>query len=78
MALVRRKRLEDGTFGELEKVNLDDLTDAEKIAILENSLIESQLALVEQFEVNLALQEEVTNTQIAIAEIYESVVNANG
>lgn len=54
--------------------------DQEIISIekLQEQLTETQLALVEQFEVNLVLQEEVTNTQLALAEIFESVVNANG
>lgn len=32
-----------------------------------------QLALTEQYEVNLALEEEVTNTQMALTEIYEGM-----
>lgn len=78
MALMRRKRLPDGSLGEVEKVNPEAVTDADKIMQLEHALTESQLALTEQFEINLALQEEVTNTQIALAEIFESVVNTNG
>lgn len=38
MALMRRKRLEDGTLGELEKVNPNAITDAEKIALIEQQM----------------------------------------
>lgn len=38
MTFVRRKRLPDGTLGEVEKVNPNALTDSEKMAILEQSL----------------------------------------
>ena len=31
------------------------------------------MALIEQYEANLALAEEVTNTQLALTEIYEGM-----
>lgn len=42
-----------------------------EIEILQDEVTALQLALVEQYEVNLALQEEVTNTQLALVELYE-------
>lgn len=47
-------------------------TDAEKITRLEAELAAVRLALAEQYEENLALQEEVTNTQLALCELYEN------
>lgn len=44
-----------------------------QVASLENELTRTQLALVEQYEVNILLQEEVTNTQLALCEIYEGM-----
>lgn len=38
---------------------------------MEGELTDAQLALIEQYEENLALQEEVTNTQLALVELYE-------
>lgn len=38
-----------------------------------NELTQTQIALVEQYEENLALQEEVTMTQLALVEIYENM-----
>lgn len=46
-------------------------TDQEEISLFNSLLTESQLALTEQYEANLALQTEVTNTQLALAELYE-------
>lgn len=45
-----------------------------EIEILQDEVTALQLALVEQYEVNLALQEEVTNTQLALVELYEGVM----
>lgn len=42
-----------------------------EMEILQDEVTALQLALVEQYEVNLALQEEVTNTQLALVELYE-------
>lgn len=39
----------------------------------EKQLTSTQLALTEQYEINLALQEELSNTQLALAEIYEGL-----
>ena len=44
-----------------------------QVAALEEELTNTQLALVEQYEVNILLQEEVTNTQLALCEIYEGM-----
>lgn len=55
--------LPDSDIGKLQK----------KIADLKIELINTQLALVEQYEENLALQEEVTNTQLALTELYEGL-----
>ncbi|MDO5764127.1 MAG: hypothetical protein Q4P84_00295 [Elusimicrobiales bacterium] len=41
---------------------------------LEKENTDLQLALVEQYEENLAMQEEITNTQLALTEIYESMM----
>lgn len=45
-----------------------ELTEME---VLQDEVTALQLALVEQYEANLALQEEVTNTQLALVELYE-------
>lgn len=42
-----------------------------EMEMLQDEVTALQLALVEQYEVNLALQEEVTNTQLALVELYE-------
>lgn len=44
-----------------------------RVTELETQLTDTQLALVEQYEENIALQEEVTNTQLALCEIYEGM-----
>lgn len=44
-----------------------------KMEVLQDEVTALQLALVEQYEENLALQEEVTNTQLALVELYEEV-----
>lgn len=40
---------------------------------MKNRVTELQLALVDQYEENLALQEEVTNLQLALTELYEGI-----
>ena len=67
--------LEDGTLSaaeyipsEEEKINVLQLAND----TLDEQLTETQMALAEQYEVNLALNEEVTNTQLALTELYES------
>ena len=42
-----------------------------EVEVLQDEVTALQLALVEQYEENLALQEEVTNTQLALVELYE-------
>lgn len=42
-----------------------------EMEVLQEEVTDLQLALVEQYETNLALQEEVTNTQLALVELYE-------
>lgn len=50
MAFVRRKRLSDGTLGELEKVNDDQLTEKEQLE-KENMMLKAKItALTEQQE----------------------------
>ena len=60
----------DGTETEVEYVP----TQEQQVAMLNGQLHETELALVEQYEQNLALQGEVTSTQLAIAELYEKGV----
>lgn len=38
-----------------------------------SKLTDTQMALAEQYEENIAFQEEVTNTQLALVEIYEAM-----
>lgn len=65
MAIERRRRLVDGTFGPVEKLG-SGLTDKEKLAILVAENLDLKLALVE----TVALNEELnTQTQLAIAEL---------
>ena len=45
-----------------------------EMELLQEEVTALQLALCEQYEVNLALQEEVTNTQLALVELYEGVM----
>ena len=45
-----------------------------EMELLQDEVTALQLALVEQYEENLALQEEVTNTQLALCELYEGSV----
>lgn len=45
-----------------------------KMVNMQEDMITTQLALVEQYEENLALQDEVTNTQLALAEVYEQML----
>lgn len=48
MAFVRRKRLSDGTLGELEKVSENSLTNEERLE-KENKMLKAQIsALIEQ------------------------------
>lgn len=48
MAFVRRKRLSDGTLGELEKVSENSLTNEERLE-KENKMLKAQIsALTEQ------------------------------
>lgn len=48
MAFVRRKRLPDGTLGELEKVSENSLTNEERLE-KENKMLKAQIsALIEQ------------------------------
>lgn len=47
-----------------------------QMAEVQTELTDTQLALVEQYEENLALQEEVTNTQLALTEVYETMLAA--
>lgn len=68
-----------------EKMIPFEATEAEEIAVLKEKntqltsdlsstmaqLTDTQLALTEQYEENIALQEEVTNTQLALTELYE-------
>lgn len=69
-----RYRAEDGTteispyksYHILESIQAQWEADQAEITAL-------QLALAEQYEANLALEEEVTNTQMALTEIYEGM-----
>lgn len=46
-------------------------TQEQQVEQLNRENTELQLALTEQYEENLSLQEEVTNTQLALAELFE-------
>lgn len=48
-------------------------TQEQQVQTLNGELTETQLALVEQYEENLALQDEVTMTQLALVELYETM-----
>ena len=43
---------------------------------LNNGLTEAQVALCENFESGLAIEEEITNIQLALAEIYEKQIGS--
>lgn len=57
MALMRRKRLPDGTLGELEKVNDDQLTEKEQLE-KENMMLKAKIRVLTE-------QQEFTNELIA-------------
>lgn len=70
------RRNEDGTESVIEYVP----TQEQKVAELEGQreadqaeITALQLALAEQYEANLVLEDEVTNTQMALTEIYEGM-----
>lgn len=65
MAIERRPRLQDGSFGALEKLG-NGLTAREKLALLEAENLDLKLALVESVVLNEELN---TQTQLAIAEL---------
>lgn len=44
----------------------------DRIVVLEDDLLNTQLALTEQYESNLVLEDDLLNTQIALTEQYES------
>ena len=62
MAILRRKRLADGTFGEIENVFQRE-TDAEKMARLESE--------------NADLKASLSDTQLAIAELANIVLGGD-
>lgn len=45
----------------------------ERVDCLEDELLTTQVALAEQYEANLAINEELTNTQTALTEIFEMI-----
>lgn len=70
MAIERRPRLPDGSFGSLEKVG-EGLTDKERVVALEAENLDLKLAVVELVELNEELN---TQTQLAIAELAEMII----
>ena len=62
MAILRRKRLADGTFGEIENVFQRE-TDAEKMARLESE--------------NVDLKASLSDTQLALAELANIVLGGD-
>lgn len=65
MAIVRRKRLQDGSFGELEKV-FDGLTDSEQIAELGQQLALEKLNSMQKDLLINSLGEQLTQMKIDI------------
>lgn len=57
MAFVRRKRLSDGTLGELEKVSENSLTNEERLE-KENKMLKAQISVLTE-------QQDFTNDLIA-------------
>lgn len=70
MAIERRPRLADGSFGEIEKLG-DGLTDKERVKALEAENLDLKLAVAELVEINEQLN---TQTQLAIAELAEMII----
>ena len=71
-------RCVDGTFYVVDEKGV--LTEAEyipsdedQISVLNDQLMDAYLALTEQYETSLDLQEQVTNTMMALTELYESM-----
>lgn len=50
-------------------------TQEQQVETLNHSLIETELALVEQYEENLQLNSSITNVELAITELYERGLN---
>lgn len=61
------RKFEDGTERQIEYVP----TERQAITALEEYNVLLEMTLVEQYEENLALQDMLTSTQLAITEIYE-------
>ncbi|KAA0944058.1 hypothetical protein FQ087_18200 [Sporosarcina sp. ANT_H38] len=67
--LVRRKRLQDGTFGDFEKV-FDGESSEEMVERLENESILLMEANLELYMENLAIRSEDLTNKEAILELY--------
>ena len=50
-------------------------TQEQQVEALNHSLLETELALVEQYEENLQLNSSITNVELAITELYERKLN---
>ena len=61
--------LEDGAAEQIAYIP----TAEQQVEYLQAELINTQLALVEQYEENMILQDEITATQLALTEIYEGM-----
>lgn len=77
MALQRRVRRADGTFGDFEKV-FDGLTPEEKVKALEDMNKALMLTVTDMYEENVDLQEMNRNVMMVITDLYEKVYSEEG
>lgn len=73
MPILRRKRLQDGTFGDLEKVFSGEL-ESEKVDRLESENLAGMLAMVDMFETNIRLTDDNTQLMLAVTDLYEMII----
>lgn len=76
-ALERRKRLADGTFGDMEKV-FGGKTEPEKVADLQGLNNALMLTVVDMYEENAGLKELNRNVMLMVVDLYEKVYSEEG
>ncbi|PIC81015.1 hypothetical protein CSV75_04345 [Sporosarcina sp. P18a] len=77
IALQRRVRRADGTFGDYEKV-FKGMTPEEKVKALEDMNKALMLTVTDMYEGNMDLQEMNRNVMLVITDLYEKVYSEEG
>lgn len=75
--LERRIRLQDGTFGKLEKV-FGGKTEVEKVEDLQEMNTALMLTVVDMYEENMELKDLNRNVMLMIVDLYETVYAEEG